>query len=83
MWNMSIHPQNKSWISELGFLQPLFDLLSFKDYEEVQCHAISTLRNPAASFEKDKTAIVKAGTVQLIKELVLEVLMNMQSSVGN
>jgi hypothetical protein len=54
-------------------------LLSFKDNEEVQCHAISTLRNLAASSEKNKTAIVKAGAVQSIKELLLEVPMNVQS----
>jgi hypothetical protein len=57
----------------------LINLLSFKDNEEVQCHAISTLRNLAASSEKNKTAIVKAGAVQSIKELVLEVPMNVQS----
>ncbi|KAK1229230.1 Vacuolar protein 8 [Marasmius sp. AFHP31] len=33
------------------------NLLSFKDNEELQCHAISTLRNLAASSEKNKTAI--------------------------
>lgn len=33
----------------------------------------------AASSEKNKTAIVKAGAVQSIKELVLEVPMNVQS----
>ncbi|KAJ3776704.1 hypothetical protein FB446DRAFT_815236 [Lentinula raphanica] len=53
--------------------------LSFKDNEEVQCHAISTLCNPAASSKKNKTAIVKAGAVESIKELVLEVPMNEQS----
>ncbi|KAI6031926.1 vacuolar protein 8 [Pisolithus microcarpus] len=77
--NVSIHPQNESPIIESGFLQPLISLLSFKDNEEVQCHAISTLRNLAASSEKNKTAIVKAGAVQTIKELVLEVPMNVQS----
>jgi vacuolar protein 8 len=77
--NVSIHPQNESPIIESGFLQPLIGLLSFKDNEEVQCHAISTLRNLAASSEKNKTAIVKAGAVQQIKELVLEVPMNVQS----
>ena len=45
----------------------------------MQCHAISTLRNLAASSEKNKQAIVKAGAVQSIKELVLEVPMNVQS----
>ena len=64
---------------ESGFLQPLINLLSFKDNEEVQCHAISTLRNLAASSEKNKKAIVKAGAVQSIKELVLEVPINVQS----
>ena len=77
--NVSIHPQNESPIIESGFLQPLINLLSFKDNEEVQCHAISTLRNLAASSEKNKQAIVKAGAVQSIKELVLEVPMNVQS----
>ena len=77
--NVSIHPQNESPIIESGFLQPLINLLSFKDYEEVQCHAISTLRNLAASSEKNKKAIVKAGAVQSIKELVLEVPINVQS----
>ncbi|ETW87677.1 hypothetical protein HETIRDRAFT_308344, partial [Heterobasidion irregulare TC 32-1] len=77
--NVSIHPQNESPIIESGFLQPLINLLSFKDNEEVQCHAISTLRNLAASSEKNKQAIVKAGAVHSIKELVLEVPMNVQS----
>ena len=76
---MSIYPQNESPIIESGFLQPLINLLSFKDNEEVQCHAISTLRNLAASNEKNKLAIVKAGAVQSIKELVLEVPINVQS----
>jgi vacuolar protein 8 len=77
--NVSIHPHNESPIIESGFLQPLINLLSFKDNEEVQCHAISTLRNLAASSEKNKKAIVKAGAVQSIKELVLEVPINVQS----
>lgn len=77
--NVSIHPQNESPIIDSGFLQPLINLLSFKDNEEVQCHAISTLRNLAASSEKNKKAIVKAGAVQSIKELVLEVPINVQS----
>lgn len=54
--NVSIHPHNESPIIESGFLQPLINLLSFKDNEEVQCHAISTLRNLAASSEKNKLA---------------------------
>ncbi|KIY45504.1 ARM repeat-containing protein [Fistulina hepatica ATCC 64428] len=77
--NVSIHPQNESPIIESGFLEPLISLLSFKDNEEVQCHAISTLRNLAASSEKNKLAIVEAGAVQSIKELVLDVPINVQS----
>jgi vacuolar protein 8 len=77
--NVSIHPQNESPIIDSGFLHPLINLLAFKDNEEVQCHAISTLRNLAASSEKNKGAIVKAGAVQSIKDLVLEVPMNVQS----
>lgn len=70
---------NESPIIDSGFLGPLVHLLSFKDNEEVQCHAISTLRNLAASSEKNKKAIVKAGAVQAIKELVLEVPIVVQS----
>ena len=68
--NVSIHPRNELLIIESGFLQPLINILSFKDNEEVQCHAFSTLRNLAASSEKTKIAIVKAGVVHSIKELV-------------
>lgn len=77
--NVSIHPLNESPIIEAGFLNPLINLLGFKDNEEVQCHAISTLRNLAASSEKNKGQIVKAGAVQQIKELVLEAPLNVQS----
>lgn len=77
--NVSIHPSNESPIIEAGFLNPLVDLLSFEENEEVQCHAISTLRNLAASSEKNKMQIVQAGAVQKIKDLVMQVPMNVQS----
>ncbi|KAK1229037.1 Vacuolar protein 8 [Marasmius sp. AFHP31] len=77
--NVSMHSQNESPIIESGFLQLLINLLTFNGNEEVQCHAISTLRNLAASSEKNKTATVKAGAVESIKDLVLEVPMNVQS----
>lgn len=77
--NVSIHPLNESPIIESGFLNPLIDLLSFEENEEVQCHAISTLRNLAASSEKNKGQIVKAGAVQKIKDLVLSVPILVQS----
>ncbi|SPC60903.1 probable VAC8 - vacuolar membrane protein, required for the cytoplasm-to-vacuole targeting [Ustilago sp. UG-2017b] len=77
--NVSIHPANESPIIDAGFLHPLIDLLSHEDNEEIQCHAISTLRNLAASSERNKTAIVEAGAVERIKELVLNVPLSVQS----
>lgn len=77
--NVSIHPANESPIIDSGFLQPLIDLLSFDENEEVQCHAISTLRNLAASSERNKGAIVEAGAVERIKDLVLVVPLAVQS----
>lgn len=77
--NVSIHPANESPIIDSGFLQPLIELLSFDENEEVQCHAISTLRNLAASSERNKGAIVEAGAVERIKELVLTVPLTVQS----
>ncbi|RXK37061.1 vacuolar protein 8 [Tremella mesenterica] len=77
--NVSIHPQNESPIIDSGFLVPLIELLSFDENEEVQCHAISTLRNLAASSERNKGAIVQAGAVERIKDLVLQVPLAVQS----
>jgi vacuolar protein 8 len=77
--NVSIHPSNESPIIDSGFLQPLIELLSFDENEEVQCHAISTLRNLAASSERNKTAIVEAGAVERIKQLVLQAPLLVQS----
>lgn len=77
--NVSIHPDNESPIIEAQFLVPLIDLLSYQENEEIQCHAISTLRNLAASSEKNKMAIVQAGAVERIKELVLSVPLAVQS----
>ncbi|PWN28683.1 putative VAC8-vacuolar membrane protein required for the cytoplasm-to-vacuole targeting [Jaminaea rosea] len=77
--NVSIHPLNESPIIDAGFLHPLIDLLSHEDNEEIQCHSISTLRNLAASSERNKTAIVEAGAVERIKDLVLSVPLSVQS----
>ena len=77
--NVSIHPQNESPIIESGFLVPLIDLLAYDENEEIQCHAISTLRNLAASSEGNKRAIVEAGAAERIKELVLHVPVAVQS----
>ncbi|KTW30199.1 vacuolar protein 8 [Pneumocystis carinii B80] len=77
--NISIHPSNESPIIESLFLDPLVRLLSTNTNEEIQCHAISTLRNLAASSEKNKYAIVEAGAVQKCKQLILNVPINIQS----
>lgn len=77
--NISIHPRNESPIIDAGYLQPLVQLLGFRDNEEVQCHAISTLRNLAASSERNKTAIVEAGAVEKVCDLVLSVPVAVQS----
>jgi len=77
--NISIHTANESPIIDAGFVDPLIALLSYDDNEEVQCHAISTLRNLAASSERNKRAIVDAGAVERIKELVNIVPVSVQS----
>lgn len=78
--NISIHPQNESPIIDAGFLRPLVELLGSKnDNEEIQCHAISTLRNLAASSDRNKQLVLEAGAVQKCKELVLNVPTSVQS----
>ncbi|CAE7131982.1 unnamed protein product [Rhizoctonia solani] len=77
--NVSIHPLNEAPIIEAGYLGPLVDLLSFEENEEVQCHAVSILRNLAAGDEKSKAQIVAVGAAQKIKELVLGVPVSVQS----
>ena len=77
--NISIHPSNESPIIEAGFLIPLVDLLGTADNEEIQCHAISTLRNLAASSDKNKELVLQAGAVAKCTELVLHVPVSVQS----
>ncbi|ODV92198.1 hypothetical protein CANCADRAFT_83879 [Tortispora caseinolytica NRRL Y-17796] len=77
--NISIHPLNESPIVDAGFLKPLVELLNNSDNEEIQCHAISTLRNLAASSERNKRAIVDAGAVETCKNLILSVPLSVQS----
>lgn len=77
--NISIHPMNESPIIEAGFLKPLVELLGSTDNEEIQCHAISTLRNLAASSDRNKQLVVDAGAVQKCKEIVLDVPVTVQS----
>ena len=77
--NISIHPMNESPIIDAGFLKPLVELLGSTDNEEIQCHAISTLRNLAASSDRNKQLVLEAGAVQKCKQLVLEVPLSVQS----
>ncbi|KAK9764701.1 Vacuolar protein 8 [Basidiobolus ranarum] len=77
--NLSIHPQNEAPIINAGFVGPLVELLGYDENEEVQIHATSTLRNLAASSEKNKKVIVDAGAVEKIKDLVLELPVAVQS----
>ncbi|KAK9468945.1 armadillo-type protein [Lipomyces arxii] len=84
--NISIHPDNEAPIIEAGFLKPLVALLrtnesasSSTTEEEIQCHAISTLRNLAASSERNKKAIVDAGAVDKCLSLVLSEPSSVQS----
>ncbi|EGW35692.1 uncharacterized protein SPAPADRAFT_58897, partial [Spathaspora passalidarum NRRL Y-27907] len=80
--NISIHPLNEALIIEAGFLKPLVGLLDYNESEEIQCHAVSTLRNLAASSEKNRTALLAAGAVDKCKELVLKVPLSVQSEIS-
>ncbi|KAL6928146.1 hypothetical protein ACO0SA_002877 [Hanseniaspora valbyensis] len=64
MRNISIHPQNEALIIKNGFLEPLINLLNFKESEEIQCHAISALRNLAAASPKTRLAFFDLGCVK-------------------
>lgn len=77
--NISIHPLNESPIIDAGFLRPLVELLGSQDNEEIQCHAISTLRNLAASSDRNKELVLQAGAVQKCKQLILDVPLSVQS----
>ncbi|KAI5298483.1 hypothetical protein KEM56_004013, partial [Ascosphaera pollenicola] len=77
--NISIHPYNEAPIIEEGFLKPLVDLLGTVDNEEIQCHAISTLRNLAASSDRNKELVLQAGAVQKCKNLVLRMPVSVQA----
>ena len=81
--NISIHPENETKIIEVGFLKPLVNLLSHES-EEIQCHAISTLRNLAASTaapsdlisntESDnKVKIVQSGALEKLEKLLEDI----------
>ncbi|BFZ57707.1 Vacuolar protein 8 [Savitreella phatthalungensis] len=77
--NISIHPLNEAPIIDYNFVPHLIELLCSTEHEEVQCHAASTLRNLAATSERNKRIIVEAGVVQKCKDKILDVPLSVQS----
>lgn len=80
--NISIHPLNEGLIVDAGFLKPLVKLLDYKDSEEIQCHAVSTLRNLAASSEKNRKEFFESGAIEKCKELALNSPISVQSEIS-
>ena len=70
--NVTLRSEHDTPIIEAGFLQPLVNLMAFKDSEMIQHFAAEALGNLAESTEKNKLAVVDASAVQLIKELIVE-----------
>lgn len=80
--NISIHPMNEVLIVETGFLKPLVDLVDYNSNTEIQCHAVSSLRNLAASSERNRLALLNAGAINKCKDLVLNSQENVQSEIS-
>lgn len=80
--NISIHPLNEGLIIDAGFLKPLVALLDYNDSEEIQCHAVSTLRNLAASSERNRLELLEADAVVKLKDLVLQTPVSVQSEIS-
>ena len=80
--NISIHPLNEGLIIDAGFLKPLVRLLDYKDSEEIQCHAVSTLRNLAASSERNRKEFFESGAIVKCKELALSSPISVQSEIS-
>ncbi|CCE66058.1 hypothetical protein TPHA_0O00890 [Tetrapisispora phaffii CBS 4417] len=80
--NISIHPLNEGLIVDAGFLKPLVKLLDFKGSEEIQCHTVSTLRNLAASSEKNRNEFFESGAVEKCKQLALDSPISVQSEIS-
>ena len=76
--HLTLQPANDSPVIEAGFSQPLVNLLAFKGSETIQSRAATALCNLAASIEKNQWAVVNASAVQSIKELVVEVPVDIQ-----
>lgn len=79
--NISIHAANESAIVDAGFLPPLVELLRKSDNEEILCHAVSSLRNLAASSERTKLQIVEAGAVERFFDLLKRVPASVESEI--
>lgn len=79
--NISIHASNEGAIVDAGFLPPLVDLLGKTDNEEILCHAVSSLRNLAASSEKTKLNIVEVGAVEKFFDLLKRVPASVESEI--
>ncbi|CDK24317.1 unnamed protein product [Kuraishia capsulata CBS 1993] len=80
--NISIHPLNEALIIDAGFLKPLVSLVDYPDSVEIQCHTVSTLRNLAASSERNRLALLEAGAVKKCKDLVLKAPISVQSEIS-
>lgn len=80
--NISIHRQNEALIIEAGFLKPLVNLLDYSDSEEIQCHAVSTIRNLAASTDKAILGLLANTAVDKCKEIVLQVPLSVQLEIS-
>ncbi|KAL2709784.1 Vacuolar protein 8 [Kluyveromyces marxianus] len=80
--NISIHPLNEGLIVDAGFLPPLVKLLDYKESEEIQCHAVSTLRNLAASSEKNRAEFFQSGVIEKFKQLALSCPISVQSEIS-
>ncbi|CAH03078.1 protein anchor VAC8 [Kluyveromyces lactis] len=80
--NISIHPLNEGLIVDAGFLPPLVKLLDYQESEEIQCHAVSTLRNLAASSEKNRAEFFQSGVIEKFKQLALTCPISVQSEIS-
>lgn len=80
--NISIHPLNEQLIIEAGFLGPLVDLVDYPNNTEIQCHAVSSLRNLAASSEKNRMALLDSGAVKKLRDMALNSKENVQSEIS-
>lgn len=80
--NISIHPLNERPIVEAGFLEPLVDLVDYTDNPEIQCHTVSSLRNLAASSDRNRKALVEAGAIDKCMKIVLTSPESVQSEIS-